>query len=88
MKVKANVGGAALLCLMLVVITGCDLFWPAGPDLVTVVPQSGAEPSEIDRPAIALYAEQLSEIPGHRRGARRTLETAEHDVKRARVFSG
>ena len=42
MKAAAIVGGTALLCLMLVVLTGCDLFWPAGPGSVTVVPASGA----------------------------------------------
>ena len=49
MKEKAfAVGaGAALLCLVLAAITGCDLFGPGGPDLVTVVPQSGAVNTEV-----------------------------------------
>jgi Tol biopolymer transport system component len=41
-KAGVVVVGMALLCLMLVVLTGCDLFWPAGPGSVTVVPASGA----------------------------------------------
>ena len=48
-KVKAGaiVGGTALLCLMLVVLTGCDLFWPAGPSAVAVVPASGAVNTQV-----------------------------------------
>ena len=43
----AMVGGTALLCLVLVVLTGCDLFGPAGPGLVTVIPQSGAVNTQV-----------------------------------------
>ena len=42
MKAGAIAGGTALLCLMLVVLTGCDLFGPVGPSLVTIVPATGA----------------------------------------------
>jgi len=46
-KTGAIVAGTALLCLTLVVLTGCDLFWPAGPGLVTVVPASGAVNTQV-----------------------------------------
>jgi len=46
-KAGVIVVGMAFLCLMLVVLTGCDLFWPAGPSSVTVVPASGAVNAQV-----------------------------------------
>ncbi len=47
MKAGVIVVGTVFLCLMLVVLTGCDLFWPAGPSSVTVVPESGAVNTQV-----------------------------------------
>jgi len=46
-KAGAIVVAAALLCLVLVVLTGCDLLGPAGPALVTIVPASGAVNTQV-----------------------------------------